>query len=84
MFLGSEHLHVMHFCSLFPKLTFRWIASDLGAVNRSITPWVVVGLHRMMWAPATWRHALVGDLDNEERLQADLEELFMIHGVSID
>lgn len=33
----------------------RFAAADLAAVNRSVTPWVVVGLHRMMAAPATWR-----------------------------
>ena len=60
----------------------RWVASDLASVDRSVTPWIVLGLHRMMWAPATWRHDEVGDLDNEERLQADLEELFIAHGVS--
>lgn len=33
----------------------RFVARDLAAVDRSVTPWVVVGLHRMMVAPATWR-----------------------------
>ena len=57
--------------------------SDLSGMNRSSTPWVVVGLHRMMWAPATWRNVPVGDLDNEERLQADLEDIFTDYGVCL-
>ena len=60
----------------------RCVAADLASVDRSVTPWIVLGLHRMMWAPATWWHDAVGDLDNEERLQVDLEELFLAHGVS--
>ncbi|MEW5301545.1 MAG: hypothetical protein WDW36_004400 [Sanguina aurantia] len=54
----------------------RWAAADLSAVDRSLTPWVIVGIHRMMYAPATFRKALVGDLDVMQRLQADYEELF--------
>ena len=33
----------------------RWVAEDLASIHREDTPWIVVGLHRMMWAPATWR-----------------------------
>ncbi|GAX76824.1 hypothetical protein CEUSTIGMA_g4270.t1 [Chlamydomonas eustigma] len=61
----------------------RWVAKDLSYVDRTSTPWVVVGMHRMMWAPATWRQPVLGDLDNEERLQGDLEELFMNHEVDV-
>ena len=28
-----------------------FIAADLAAVNRTLTPWVIVGQHRMMYAP---------------------------------
>mmetsp|Transcript_26631 Transcript_26631/g.79134 ORF Transcript_26631/g.79134 Transcript_26631/m.79134 type:complete len:204 (+) Transcript_26631:1907-2518(+) len=37
----------------------------------------------MMWAPASWRSPPVGDLDNMERLQSDLEGLFAAHGVDV-
>lgn len=35
----------------------------------------------MMWAPATWSSPNVGDMENEERLQRDLEELFLKYQV---
>lgn len=27
----------------------RWLAADLAAVDRSVTPWVVVGMHRPIY-----------------------------------
>ncbi|KAL6749963.1 Metallo-dependent phosphatase-like protein [Haematococcus lacustris] len=61
----------------------RWVAAELARVERSLTPWLVVSLHRMMHAPASWRRRWVGDLDNMERLQRDYQDLFVQHGVDL-
>jgi hypothetical protein len=55
----------------------QFISKDLQSVDKTVTPWVVVGLHRMVYAPASDRRSLVGDLVVEERLQRDLEDLFL-------
>lgn len=61
----------------------RFVAADLASVDRTRQQWVVVGMHRMMVSPATWRRRYVGDLDNMDRLQADYEDLFKQYGVSL-
>jgi hypothetical protein len=59
----------------------NFAVSDLAGVDRSTTPWIVVGLHRMTAAPSTDSRPVVGDQDNMARLMADYEELFSRSGV---
>ena len=66
-----------------PQLTLRFVVEMLRNLDRTLQPWLVVCLHRMMAAPATWSHPYVGDMENMQRLQQDYEELFMAHGVDL-
>jgi hypothetical protein len=51
----SANVGAIHLVSLCTEVNFttgsaqwRWLLSDLKAVNRSLTPWVVVSGHRPM------------------------------------
>ena len=55
--------------------------ADLARVDRAATPWVVVGLHRMVYAPSSDRRRVVGDQAVMARLRADLDALFTAHWV---
>eukprot|EP00798_Chlamydomonas_sp_ICE-L_P027166 gene27165-2406_t len=83
--MGSVHFVILDTETPSPADTAqgRFVAQDLSSVNRSTTPWVIVGMHRMMLAPGTWAKPNVGDMDNMERLQNDYEDLFMRHGVDL-
>ncbi|GAX76191.1 hypothetical protein CEUSTIGMA_g3635.t1 [Chlamydomonas eustigma] len=61
----------------------KFVQKDLANVDRSLTPWIVVTLHRMMVAPATYSKPFVGDLQVEARLQEDYQELFMKYKVNM-
>ncbi|KAL4439452.1 hypothetical protein ABPG77_008781 [Micractinium sp. CCAP 211/92] len=54
----------------------RFIKADLRAVNRSVTPWVIVGGHRPMYIDSTF-YGLVPDGDQvvAKQLRDSLEEL---------
>ncbi|KAJ0410582.1 hypothetical protein ATCC90586_007415 [Pythium insidiosum] len=58
----------------------RWLEQDLAAVNRTVTPWVVVTVHRMMYSTKN-------GLDDDHRvgmhLREELEQLLMDHRVNL-
>ena len=59
----------------------NFAAADLAAVDRGATPWVVVGMHRMMAAPSKDVRPVVGDQAIMAELQRNYEELFSQHQV---
>ena len=59
----------------------RFLRADLAAVNRSHTPWLVVGGHRPFYIDSTNAEPGWGDLTVADDLQNALEDLFVQHQV---
>jgi hypothetical protein len=59
-----------------------WVLSDLASVDRSVTPWVVVGGHRPMYIASTFKMPEWGDQTVAEDLRAAFEDAFVEHRVS--
>ncbi len=57
----------------------RFLEADLAAVNRSHTPWLVVGGHRPFYIDSTNAAPGWGDLTVADDLQDALEDLFVQH-----
>ena len=57
----------------------RFLEADLAAVNRSHTPWLVVGGHRPFYIDSTNAAPGWGDLTVADDLQDALEDLFLHH-----
>lgn len=58
---------------------YDFVALDLKRVDRTMTPWIIVSMHRPMYLPTTyWK-----DINNAARLVSDWEGLFMDHNVDI-
>ena len=57
----------------------RFVAADLASVDRSRTPWLVVGGHRPMYVDSTYVGGPDGDLPVAADLVAAFEELFFVH-----
>ena len=56
-----------------------FVEQDLSTVDRSVTPWVIMSLHRPMYLPTTyWK-----DINNAERLLSDWEVLFLKYKVDV-
>ncbi len=68
---------------LLQPVARRFVAEALASVDRSVTPWLVVAMHRMMAAPSTWSAPYQGDLEVMARLQSDFEQLFFDHQVDV-
>lgn len=63
---------------------YAFIQRDLAAVNRSATPWVIVGGHRPMYIDSSFTAARPdGDQFLARQLRAALEPLFLEHGVDV-
>lgn len=55
----------------------RWIENDLKSVNRTKTPWLIVGVHRMFYCDSSdYRFNDDGDQTVAARMRASLEDLF--------
>ena len=82
-------LWLVRMTSVFPrheKLTvegafFRFIEKDLASVNRSQTPWLIVGGHRPIYISSTFSHWPDGDLEVAHALKLALEPLLYKHKV---
>jgi hypothetical protein len=57
-----------------------WLAKDLASVNRSKTPWVVATSHFPMYCTGCRQN---GTTENTTQQNADLEPLFLKHGVDL-
>ncbi|KAK9865860.1 hypothetical protein WJX84_011864, partial [Apatococcus fuscideae] len=61
----------------------EFIREDLAAVDRSITPWLVVGGHRPFYIDSTSTHAPDGDQPVADDLRSALEDLFLRFSVDL-
>ncbi|KAF6263717.1 Metallo-dependent phosphatase-like protein [Scenedesmus sp. NREL 46B-D3] len=59
-----------------------WVLSDLAAVDRAATPWLVVGGHRPMYIASTFRMPEWGDQTVAADLRAAFEDAFVEHKAS--
>ena len=59
----------------------RFLEADLAAVNRSHTPWLIVGGHRPFYIDSTNAAPGWGDLTVADDLQDALEDLFLRYQV---
>ena len=62
-------------CKFFPGSTqHAWLENELRNVDRSVTPWVVVGGHRPMYST---------DFEHHSDLREGVEDLFLRYGVDV-
>jgi len=59
---------------------YNWLASDLAAVNRTATPWIVITGHRMMY---TTQLQEMGDWVVSEHMKAEMEDLIYENKVNL-
>jgi hypothetical protein len=60
-----------------------WIEADLKAVDRSKTPWLIVGMHRMMYCDSSdYRSNDDSDHTVSSRIRSSLEDLFYTYKAS--
>lgn len=57
----------------------QWLAADLAAVDKSVTPWVIVGIHRPLYETEAYE----GDYTVAQHFQALLEPLLLQYGVDV-
>lgn len=57
--------------------------TDLSLVNRSMTPWLVVNLHRPIYTSSASGKSYTSVLRVAEDLRVALEELFFLYQVSL-
>uniref|UniRef100_A0A383VVS5 Purple acid phosphatase n=1 Tax=Tetradesmus obliquus TaxID=3088 RepID=A0A383VVS5_TETOB len=60
-----------------------WLLADLAAVDRSVTPWVIVGGHRPIYIASTFNMPDQGDQPVAIALRAAFEEAFVEHRVDL-
>ena len=62
-----------------PLLVLQWLEADLADVDRCVTPWLFVGMHRPMYVPYPHKsNRIVG-----RHLQDILEDLFLEREVDL-
>lgn len=59
----------------------RFILQDLAAVDRGVTPWVVVNMHRPIYTSSTVGVGPSSVIRVAEDLRAALEPIFMLYQV---
>ncbi|TDH69140.1 hypothetical protein CCR75_009376 [Bremia lactucae] len=59
---------------------YEWLRHDLEQVNRSVTPWVVLTAHRMMY---TTQMYIDGDMNVSYKFQEEVEDLIYKHRVNL-
>lgn len=72
--LWTQELWLNDNATLVPR---RFVVTDLAAVNRTLTPWLIVGLHRMMYADSSdYRSNDDSDQTVAAQLRYAFEDLF--------
>lgn len=64
-----------------PQYIFAFL--DLAAVNRSVTPWVVVGFHRPIYTTSIYGHEFQSDINVAVDLRTAFEEMFFMYEVDM-
>jgi acid phosphatase type 7 len=65
------------------SLQYDFLARDLAAVNRSVTPWVVVSGHRPMYIDSTYTGTPDSDVAVSKLMKSSLESLFAANKVDV-
>ena len=60
----------------------RFLQEDLAAVNRTVTPWVVVNGHRPIYTTSTSGGSITSVIQVADDLRDSLEQLFFKYQVS--
>lgn len=79
----EQLFHGPHTIRLFIVCLRSFLAADLAAVNRSATPWVIVGMHRGMYADDPSQQAPDGAAHVAQQLRTQLEDLLVQHQVDL-
>jgi hypothetical protein len=85
---------LVHLITLSSEHEFRrgspqwlWLQADLQAVNRSVTPWVILGIHRPLYIDSTWgpTNGLfpASDQDAAQAMRPELEPLLFAYRVNL-
>jgi hypothetical protein len=67
--LSSEHNYTVG------SAQYKWLEADLQAVDRNVTPWVVLNLHRAMYINSNFGGPVYSDLAVSALMIANLEPL---------
>jgi len=74
-------VHIIALCSYAAtaagSLQYEWLASDLAAVDRQSTPWLLVMMH------APWYNSNSGHIAEAELMRRDMEPLLFQYGVDV-
>ncbi|MEW5317631.1 MAG: hypothetical protein WDW38_008913 [Sanguina aurantia] len=62
---------------------WNFVVNDLKAVNRSLTPWVIVGMHRPMYTSSLYGVEFNSDLYVGRELAQNFEEVFYKYSVDM-
>jgi hypothetical protein len=62
---------------------YEFLAADLAAVNRSVTPWVIFSGHRPFYIDSINAEPVAGDTSVAKRLRTALEPLWLSTGVDV-
>eukprot|EP01025_Chloroclados_australasicus_P032526 TRINITY_DN32989_c0_g1_i2.p1 TRINITY_DN32989_c0_g1~~TRINITY_DN32989_c0_g1_i2.p1 ORF type:complete len:573 (-),score=57.61 TRINITY_DN32989_c0_g1_i2:445-2163(-) len=80
----------VHFLQYSTEHPFRkgtpqheFMVADLKGVNRSVTPWLVVGGHRPMYIDSAYYSVPTGDINVADALQEVFEDIFMEYKVDV-
>jgi len=78
---GNAHFVVMSTEHDFlpGSVQYQWMDQDLSAVNRTITPWVILGGHRPMYCSGNY----TSDYQMAVQIQIHLEDLLYRHEVDL-
>ncbi|KAL6770803.1 hypothetical protein ACKKBF_B32745 [Auxenochlorella protothecoides x Auxenochlorella symbiontica] len=89
MFYSINHGPI-HFLQLNTEANFEpgsaqhdFAVADLAAVNRSVTPWVVAGFHRMMYTDSYYGFTPTSSQVVATDMRAAFEDLFFEYGVDM-
>ena len=73
--------HVISLCSYAAtapgSLQYKWLERDLAAIDRRVTPWLIVQMH------APWYNSNIGHQGEAELMRLDMESLLHTHGVDL-
>ncbi len=62
---------------------WRWLANDLATVDRTVTPWVILGAHRPMYVSSNYTTGVTADQVVAELLREHVEPLTNKWGVDL-
>lgn len=74
-------LNLVHVTSYMGVCSCRFLLADLSMINRTVTPWLVVNLHRPIYTSSASGKSYTSVLKVAEDLRLALEDLFFLYQV---